>query len=70
MMKRTSQHAGSWYAGSESTLKAQLHDLFTDKRFGYGQDPLESSKDRSSNPNRISACRLCLQWINRFTWVC
>ncbi|MHA1941315.1 MAG: AmmeMemoRadiSam system protein B [Candidatus Hodarchaeales archaeon] len=53
MMKRISQHAGSWYAGSESTLKAQLHDLFTNKRFGYGKDPLESPKDRSSNPNLI-----------------
>ncbi len=52
-MKRTSQHAGSWYEGSESTLKAQLHDLFTDKKFGYGKDPLESSNDRASNSNLI-----------------
>lgn len=52
-MKRVSQHAGSWYAGSESSLKAQIHDLFTEKKFGYGKDPLETSDDRPFNPNLL-----------------
>ena len=52
-MKRVSQHAGSWYEGSESGLKKEIHGLFTNSKFGYGKDPLKSADERSSNSNFI-----------------
>ncbi len=35
-MDRHSRHAGSWYEGTKSSLKQQIHDLFLNKKWGYG----------------------------------
>ncbi|MHA1977407.1 MAG: AmmeMemoRadiSam system protein B [Candidatus Hodarchaeales archaeon] len=52
-MDRESRHAGSWYEGTEKNLKQQLHNLFLDKQWGYGEDPLEQSEERNVDPNLI-----------------
>ncbi len=52
-MDRQSRHAGSWYEGSKKTLSQQIHNLFLDKQWGYGADPLENLDDREFDPHLI-----------------
>ena len=52
-MDRESRHAGSWYEGTEKTLTQQVHNLFLDKQWGYGEDPLEQSEGRDLDPNLL-----------------
>ncbi len=52
-MERQSRHAGSWYEGSEKTLTRQIRNLFLDKQWGYGKDPLEDLENRNVDPNLI-----------------
>jgi AmmeMemoRadiSam system protein B len=51
-MDRRSSEAGSWYAGTASSLKQQIHDSFLNE-WGYGKDPLDHPQDRSSDPNLL-----------------
>ena len=49
-MDRRSSEAGSWYAGSTSSLKQQIKDSFLHD-WGYGKDPLEHPQERSLDSN-------------------
>ncbi len=49
-MDRRSSEAGSWYAGSTSSLRQQIKDSFLND-WGYGKDPLEHPQERSFDPN-------------------
>ena len=49
-LDRRSSEAGSWYAGTESSLKKQIIDSFLHE-WGYGKDPLEHPQERSIDPN-------------------
>ena len=52
-MDRHSRHAGSWYEGTKSSLKQQIHDLFLNKKWGYGLDPVQTPQKRSSDPSLL-----------------
>ncbi len=52
-MDRQSRHAGSWYEGTEKSLTQQINNLFCDKQWGYGKDPLENMDDRIIDSNLI-----------------
>ena len=52
-MDRHSRHAGSWYEGKQSSLQQQIHNLFTDKKWGYGFDPIQDDFERSADPNLL-----------------
>ncbi len=52
-MNRQSRHAGSWYEGTEKGLRKQIHNMFLDKQWGYGEDPLENPENRDFDPNLL-----------------
>jgi AmmeMemoRadiSam system protein B len=52
-MDRQSRHAGSWYEGTKSSLNKQIHELFMNKKWGYGKDPLDSPEERSFESNLV-----------------
>ena len=49
-MDRKCSEAGSWYAGTASSLKQQIRDSFLNE-WGYGKDPLKHPQERASDPN-------------------
>ena len=49
-LDRRCAEAGSWYAGTASSLKNQIRDSFLHE-WGYGKDPLEQPQEQFSDPN-------------------
>ena len=46
MVVRSASHAGSWYDGSEKSLKKSLDGFFSDKEFGPGELPKTLNQDK------------------------
>ncbi|MHA2250649.1 MAG: AmmeMemoRadiSam system protein B [Candidatus Kariarchaeaceae archaeon] len=52
-MERNSPIAGTWYEGTEKSLKNQINSLLKDKKFGPGKDPLEHERGDKTASNII-----------------
>jgi AmmeMemoRadiSam system protein B len=46
MVIRSASHAGSWYDGSEKSLRKSLDGFFSDKEFGPGELPKTLNQDK------------------------
>ena len=74
MIIRRATHAGSWYEGSEKSLKRSLEEFFSDDEFGPGELPkTQDLKERTVlggiSPHaghRYSACCSAWTYLNLF----